>query len=274
MARPGRRRGRPHREPVGCVRPDLDVSPIAVIGRVSRLSRLIDRRLTENFARFGIESWMYDVLATLRRSGEPYELSAGDSSASPWSRPAPSRTASTGWRSAASSSGSPRPTTAGRSSCGSRRRASTSSTTSCSAMWRPSESCWAPSANQRRDRPSCSGGRCCSWAMRPTARARPTGPRVEGRTALLSGRQALLRCVHGTRRGPRWTPGRGATGRPPRAAAGERPRARWPPSAGVLLWLADWEAVGTPLLVTAPSSSLPVSCACECSSPARSMTSP
>jgi DNA-binding MarR family transcriptional regulator len=60
------------------VRPDLDVSPIAVIGRVSRLSRLVDRRLEENFARHGIEAWMYDVLATLRRSGEPYELTAGD----------------------------------------------------------------------------------------------------------------------------------------------------------------------------------------------------
>lgn len=60
------------------VRPDVDVSPIHVIGRVSRLSRLIDRRLAENFNRYGIEDWMYDVLATLRRSGEPYELTAGD----------------------------------------------------------------------------------------------------------------------------------------------------------------------------------------------------
>ena len=49
------------------VRPDLDSSPIEVIGRVSRLSRLIDRRLAENFARFDLENWMYDVLATLRR---------------------------------------------------------------------------------------------------------------------------------------------------------------------------------------------------------------
>jgi DNA-binding MarR family transcriptional regulator len=60
------------------VRPDLDNSPIGVVGRVSRLSRLIDRRLGENFARFGIENWMYDMMATLRRSGEPYELTAGD----------------------------------------------------------------------------------------------------------------------------------------------------------------------------------------------------
>ena len=60
------------------VRADIDISPIAVIGRVSRLSRLVDRRLSENFARFGIEAWMYDVLATLRRSGAPYELTAGE----------------------------------------------------------------------------------------------------------------------------------------------------------------------------------------------------
>ena len=60
------------------VRPDLDSSPVGVIGRLSRLSRLVDRRLGENFAHFGIENWMYDVMATLRRSGEPYELTAGD----------------------------------------------------------------------------------------------------------------------------------------------------------------------------------------------------
>ncbi len=60
------------------VRPDVDVGPIEVVGRISRLSRLVDRRLAENFARFGLESWMYDMLATLRRQGEPYELSAGE----------------------------------------------------------------------------------------------------------------------------------------------------------------------------------------------------
>ena len=60
------------------VRPDLDVSPMSVIGRVSRLSRLIDRRLGENFARFGIERWMFDVVGTLYRSGPPHELTAGE----------------------------------------------------------------------------------------------------------------------------------------------------------------------------------------------------
>lgn len=59
-------------------RPDLDSSPVAVIGRVSRLARLLERRLGENFAAHGIEPWMYDVMATLRRIGPPHELCAGD----------------------------------------------------------------------------------------------------------------------------------------------------------------------------------------------------
>lgn len=61
------------------VRPRLDTSPIAIIGRVSRLSRLVDRRLAENFRKHGLDhNWMYDVMATLRRSGAPFELTAGD----------------------------------------------------------------------------------------------------------------------------------------------------------------------------------------------------
>lgn len=62
----------------GAVRPDLDVSPIEVVGRISRVSRLIDRELAKNFAAHGIEDWMYDVLATLRRIGEPHELTPGE----------------------------------------------------------------------------------------------------------------------------------------------------------------------------------------------------
>lgn len=60
------------------MRPDLDVTPIGIIGRISRLSRLVDRRLGENFAEFGLDDWMYDVLATLYRGGAPHELTAGD----------------------------------------------------------------------------------------------------------------------------------------------------------------------------------------------------
>ena len=46
-------------------RPDLDASPIRIIGRVSRLSRGIDRQLKAVFDRHGIEAWEYDVLAAL-----------------------------------------------------------------------------------------------------------------------------------------------------------------------------------------------------------------
>jgi DNA-binding MarR family transcriptional regulator len=56
-------------------RPDLDVSPMAVLGRLNEASSLIAReRLTPLFARFGLQSGEFDVLATLRRSGSPYAL--------------------------------------------------------------------------------------------------------------------------------------------------------------------------------------------------------
>jgi DNA-binding MarR family transcriptional regulator len=59
-------------------RPDVDVSAIAVIGRISRLERLLAADLARVFAIHGLEAWEYDVLATLRRSGQPYELTVGE----------------------------------------------------------------------------------------------------------------------------------------------------------------------------------------------------
>jgi DNA-binding MarR family transcriptional regulator len=55
-------------------RPDLDVSPMAIIGRISRIERIVDPLLASVFRQFGLERWSFDVLATLRRSGHPYEL--------------------------------------------------------------------------------------------------------------------------------------------------------------------------------------------------------
>lgn len=56
-------------------RPDLDVSPMGVIGRLNEASALIARdRLAPVFARFGLQAGEFDVLATLRRSGAPYAL--------------------------------------------------------------------------------------------------------------------------------------------------------------------------------------------------------
>jgi DNA-binding MarR family transcriptional regulator len=55
-------------------RPDLDASPIGVIGRISRLARELEARLEPVYAEQGLEPGWYDVLATLRRSGPPYRL--------------------------------------------------------------------------------------------------------------------------------------------------------------------------------------------------------
>ena len=63
-------------------RPDLDTSPIGVIGRISRLSREIERRLEPVYAAYGLEPGWYDVLATLRRAGPPYRIRPTDFAAS------------------------------------------------------------------------------------------------------------------------------------------------------------------------------------------------
>jgi DNA-binding MarR family transcriptional regulator len=55
-------------------RPDLDPSPIGVIGRVSRLARELEQRLEPVYRAQGLEPGWYDVLATLRRAGPPYRL--------------------------------------------------------------------------------------------------------------------------------------------------------------------------------------------------------
>ena len=59
-------------------RPDLDRSPMAVVGRISRVARRIDLAQRATFARYDLDPPAFDVLATLRRSGEPFELTAGD----------------------------------------------------------------------------------------------------------------------------------------------------------------------------------------------------
>ena len=62
----------------GSERPELDVSALEVIGRLSRLARMVQERLDEVFAEYGLQEWEFDVLATLRRNGPPYELTPGE----------------------------------------------------------------------------------------------------------------------------------------------------------------------------------------------------
>jgi DNA-binding MarR family transcriptional regulator len=62
-----------HRE-----RPDLDVAPLAVLSRVTRLARHLDRERRAAFAEHGLEAYEFDVLSALRRAGRPYELTPGE----------------------------------------------------------------------------------------------------------------------------------------------------------------------------------------------------
>lgn len=59
-------------------RPELDVTPMATIGRLSRMAALVQERIDAVFAQHDLQSWEFDVLASLRRSGEPYSLTAGE----------------------------------------------------------------------------------------------------------------------------------------------------------------------------------------------------
>lgn len=62
----------------GAQRPDLDVSPMAVIGRLSRLSRLIGAELRDTFGKHGLDPASFDLLATLRRSGPAHRLTPAE----------------------------------------------------------------------------------------------------------------------------------------------------------------------------------------------------
>ena len=62
----------------GIERPDLDVSPMGIIGRLHRLAAVLDAELLPVFAAAGLKDGDFDVLATLRRAGTPYELTPGD----------------------------------------------------------------------------------------------------------------------------------------------------------------------------------------------------
>ena len=58
-------------------RPDLDVAPLEVLSRVSRLARHLDLARRQAFETHDLEPWEFDVLAALRREGPPYALSPG-----------------------------------------------------------------------------------------------------------------------------------------------------------------------------------------------------
>jgi len=58
-------------------RPDLDVEPLQVLSRVSRLARHLDLARRASFASHELEAWEFDVLSALRRQGPPYQMTPG-----------------------------------------------------------------------------------------------------------------------------------------------------------------------------------------------------
>lgn len=63
-------------------RPDLDTSPIAITGRILKLSAFFKEATEKTFRRFNLNSAGFDLLATLLRSGSPYSLSPNELMAS------------------------------------------------------------------------------------------------------------------------------------------------------------------------------------------------
>lgn len=55
-------------------RPDLNPSPMGVVGRISRAAQILSRALEATFATFELNGGEFDVLATLRRAGSPFRL--------------------------------------------------------------------------------------------------------------------------------------------------------------------------------------------------------
>jgi DNA-binding MarR family transcriptional regulator len=76
--------GQPTRDEVDTIveawrreRPDLDLAPMEVLSRISRLARHLDRLRANAFSAHDLESWEFDVLGALRRTGPPYRHSPG-----------------------------------------------------------------------------------------------------------------------------------------------------------------------------------------------------
>lgn len=63
-------------------RPDLDASPMHVFGRITNLYGVLGELLGAVFEQYGLSRGEFDVLATLRRSGPPFELTASELSGS------------------------------------------------------------------------------------------------------------------------------------------------------------------------------------------------
>ena len=59
-------------------RPDLDASPLGVVGRLHRLADTLNTELRALFAEAGLSDGDFDVIASLRRAGAPFALTPSE----------------------------------------------------------------------------------------------------------------------------------------------------------------------------------------------------
>lgn len=58
-------------------RPDFDARPLSIFSRLLRLGRFVEQIRRVTFAEYGLETWEFEMLAALRRAGNPHQLTAG-----------------------------------------------------------------------------------------------------------------------------------------------------------------------------------------------------
>ena len=59
-------------------KPELDTEPMAIMGRLMRIAKHMENHVAELHKRYDLKMGEFDVLATLRRSGQPYRLTPSE----------------------------------------------------------------------------------------------------------------------------------------------------------------------------------------------------
>ena len=148
-------------------RPDLDVRPLEVLSRVTRLARHLDRARSTAFDAHDLEVWEFDVLAALRRAGRPYVLSPGQLVAQTLVTSGTMTNRVDRLETRGLVSGCPTRPTAAASTSGSPRGARTGSTPRSPTCWPASTTCSRPCRpRSARRSPPCS----VAWSRRSSPR--------------------------------------------------------------------------------------------------------
>lgn len=59
-------------------KPELDTEPMAIMGRLLRVAKYMENEVAQLHKQYDLTLGEFDVLATLRRSGEPFQLTPSE----------------------------------------------------------------------------------------------------------------------------------------------------------------------------------------------------